>query len=160
MPGKDVQLPTRTGLSAGALLINPKTRLHASPLACLLLHYHLTAEPDSRCSVPRLIARCVAGFVVAAFKMAEKPNSDTALPLSSPSKTTVIGTPAVNKYGRVIISLENCLLPEERLSTTPSSLDGLDPETEMDLRILGCELIQTAGILLRLPQVATCYFIQ
>ena len=106
------------------------------------------------------MGRCVAGFVVASFKMAENPNSDTALPLSSPSKTTVIGTPAVNKYGRVIISLENCLLPEERLSTTPSSLDGLDPETEMDLRILGCELIQTAGILLRLPQVATCYFIQ
>ena len=100
------------------------------------------------------MGRCVAGFVVASFKMAENPNSDTALPLSSPSKTTVIGTPAVNKYGRVIISLENCLLPEERLSTTPSSLDGLDPETEMDLRILGCELIQTAGILLRLPQVA------
>jgi hypothetical protein len=56
-------------------------------------------------------------------------------------------------YGRVIINLENCLLPTERLACTASSLDGLDPETEMDLRILGCELIQTAGILLRLPQV-------
>ena len=56
-------------------------------------------------------------------------------------------------YGRVIINLENCLLPTERLANTASSLDGLDPETEMDLRILGCELIQTAGILLRLPQV-------
>uniref|UniRef100_A0A8C2KXE0 Cyclin L1 n=1 Tax=Cyprinus carpio TaxID=7962 RepID=A0A8C2KXE0_CYPCA len=33
-------------------------------------------------------------------------------------------------------------------------LDGLDCETETDLRILGCELIQAAGILLRLPQVA------
>uniref|UniRef100_A0A672Q2A0 Cyclin L1 n=1 Tax=Sinocyclocheilus grahami TaxID=75366 RepID=A0A672Q2A0_SINGR len=33
-------------------------------------------------------------------------------------------------------------------------LDGLDHETETDLRILGCELIQSAGILLRLPQVA------
>uniref|UniRef100_A0A672PLP3 Cyclin L1 n=1 Tax=Sinocyclocheilus grahami TaxID=75366 RepID=A0A672PLP3_SINGR len=33
-------------------------------------------------------------------------------------------------------------------------LDGLDRETETDLRILGCELIQAAGILLHLPQVA------
>uniref|UniRef100_A0A3P9PTS8 Cyclin L1a n=1 Tax=Poecilia reticulata TaxID=8081 RepID=A0A3P9PTS8_POERE len=33
-------------------------------------------------------------------------------------------------------------------------LDGLDLNTETDLRILGCELIQSAGILLRLPQVA------
>uniref|UniRef100_A0A8C1UM96 Cyclin L1a n=1 Tax=Cyprinus carpio TaxID=7962 RepID=A0A8C1UM96_CYPCA len=32
--------------------------------------------------------------------------------------------------------------------------DGLDLYTETDLRILGCELIQSAGILLRLPQVA------
>ncbi|KAJ7420354.1 Cyclin-L1 [Willisornis vidua] len=32
--------------------------------------------------------------------------------------------------------------------------DGLDLQCETDLRILGCELIQAAGILLRLPQVA------
>ena len=30
----------------------------------------------------------------------------------------------------------------------PSSCDCLGEQTEMDLRILGCELIQTAGILL------------
>ena len=58
------------------------------------------------------------------------------------------------QYGRAVISLENCLLPEDRLASTPSSKDGLDAETETDLRILGCELIQTAGIRLRLPQVA------
>ena len=57
-------------------------------------------------------------------------------------------------YGNVILTLKNCLLPEEKLSPTPSQVDGLDKETEIDLRILGCELIQTAGILLKLPQVA------
>ncbi|KAI1231524.1 hypothetical protein IHE44_0007977 [Lamprotornis superbus] len=31
---------------------------------------------------------------------------------------------------------------------------GLDPDTETELRVTGCELIQAAGILLRLPQVA------
>ncbi|XP_046388299.1 cyclin-L1 isoform X2 [Ischnura elegans] len=57
-------------------------------------------------------------------------------------------------YGKVVLTLKNCLLPEEKLSPTPSQLDGLDQGTETDLRILGCELIQTAGILLKLPQVA------
>ena len=57
-------------------------------------------------------------------------------------------------YGDVHISLENCILPEEKLSETPSMKDGLDKDMETDLRILGCEFIQTAGILLKLPQVS------
>jgi len=56
-------------------------------------------------------------------------------------------------FSRVIITLDNILIPEEKLSSTPSVIDGLNPETERDLRILGCELIQTSGILLKLPQV-------
>ncbi|XP_043076633.1 cyclin-L1 isoform X2 [Puntigrus tetrazona] len=57
-------------------------------------------------------------------------------------------------YSEVFLAIDSSTIPEERLSTTPSMLDGLDHETETDLRILGCELIQSAGILLRLPQVA------
>ncbi|XP_039298094.1 cyclin-L2-like [Nilaparvata lugens] len=57
-------------------------------------------------------------------------------------------------YGKIVLSLNNCILPESKLSLTPSKLDGFDSETETDLRILGCEMIQTGGILLRLPQVA------
>ncbi|KAK9884355.1 hypothetical protein WA026_005305 [Henosepilachna vigintioctopunctata] len=57
-------------------------------------------------------------------------------------------------YGKILLSLRNLLLPDEKLSPTPSQNDGLDVETETDLRIYGCELIQTAGILLKLPQVA------
>lgn len=57
-------------------------------------------------------------------------------------------------YGKIVLTLENCLLPEAKLELTPSLADGLDRDTEVDLRILGCELIQTAGILLKLPQVA------
>lgn len=60
----------------------------------------------------------------------------------------------VRDFSRVIITLENIVIPDENLSPTPSMIDGLSEETEMDLRILGCELIQTAGILLKLPQVA------
>lgn len=56
-------------------------------------------------------------------------------------------------YGKVILTLKNQLLPDDKLITTPSQTDGLDGDTETDLRIYGCELIQTAGILLKLPQV-------
>ncbi|KAH3825631.1 cyclin-L1-like [Dreissena polymorpha] len=57
-------------------------------------------------------------------------------------------------FSSIIITLENVLIPDEKLSPTPSMQDGLDIDTETDLRILGCELIQTSGILLKLPQVA------
>ena len=56
-------------------------------------------------------------------------------------------------FSKVVLTLENVLIPDEKLSPTPSMQDGLDLETETDLRILGCELIQTSGILLKLPQV-------
>lgn len=58
------------------------------------------------------------------------------------------------KFGRVILTVSNSVLPLEKLTTTPSSFDGMTPETEVDLRNVGCNLIQTAGKLLRLPQVA------
>ena len=61
-------------------------------------------------------------------------------------------------YSEVYLTIDNSLIPEERLSPTPSMLDGLDLHAETDLRILGCELIQSAGILLRMPQVPTIIF--
>uniref|UniRef100_H0XUF9 Cyclin L2 n=1 Tax=Otolemur garnettii TaxID=30611 RepID=H0XUF9_OTOGA len=57
-------------------------------------------------------------------------------------------------YSGVLITLENCLLPEDKLRFTPSMSNGLDTDTETALRVVGCELIQAAGTLLRLPQVA------
>lgn len=73
-----------------------------------------------------------------------------------PEHTSTNVSKIVSKpYGKVELSLNNVLLPEEKLNNTPSILDGMDPETETDLRILGCELIQTAGILLKLPQVSS-----
>lgn len=69
--------------------------------------------------------------------------------LNSNNSTRTLPKP----YGNVELSLNNVLLPEEKLNPTPSKEDGMDAETETSLRILGCELIQTAGILLKLPQV-------
>uniref|UniRef100_A0A8C5Q492 Cyclin L2 n=1 Tax=Leptobrachium leishanense TaxID=445787 RepID=A0A8C5Q492_9ANUR len=68
-----------------------------------------------------------------------------------PSNGILIGD---KMYSGVLINLENCLMTEERCALTPSIVDGLDVDTETDLRFVGCELIQAAGILLRIPQVA------
>ena len=48
-------------------------------------------------------------------------------------------------YSGVLITLENCLLPDDKLRFTPSMSSGLDTDTETDLRVVGCELIQAAG---------------
>ena len=50
--------------------------------------------------------------------------------------------------------LQNVIFPKERLEMTPSMEEGLDEETEYELRNMGAELIQKAGIYLKLPQVA------
>ena len=55
----------------------------------------------------------------------------------------------------VVLTLSNVILPREKLypNPTPSMLDGLPWDVEYDLRLIGCELIQTACLLLKLPQV-------
>lgn len=65
----------------------------------------------------------------------------------------------IKPYGKIVLTLKNQLLPEEKLESTPSQSDGLDIDTETDLRIYGCELIQTAGILLKLPQVTYLFLL-
>lgn len=83
--------------------------------------------------------------------------------LAEASSTTASTTGGLlpKAYGKIVLTLENVLLPDEKLSPTPSSLDGLEEESEIDLRIMGCELITTAGILLKLPQVRKikCYIL-
>ena len=59
-----------------------------------------------------------------------------------------------DEYGEVIINLENCKIPKERLELTPSMRDGLDYKIEHQLRIMCCENLQYSGLLLKLPQVA------
>ncbi|CAF2126039.1 unnamed protein product [Rotaria magnacalcarata] len=60
------------------------------------------------------------------------------------------------EYGRVVLTLSNVLLPPEKLypNPTPSIIEGLPYDVEYDLRLIGCELIQSACLLLKLPQTA------
>uniref|UniRef100_A0A8C8C759 Cyclin-L1 n=1 Tax=Oncorhynchus tshawytscha TaxID=74940 RepID=A0A8C8C759_ONCTS len=94
-----------------------------------------------------LLCRSMLSFVanMAAVPLSAVPNTSTN------NDGILIGD---RVYSEVYLTISNSLIPEERLQPTPSMLDGLDLHTETDLRILGCELIQSAGILLRLPQVA------
>ncbi|SOV02079.1 uncharacterized protein UDID_04974 [Ustilago sp. UG-2017a] len=48
--------------------------------------------------------------------------------------------------------LFNPLATLEQLAAAPSMTDGLSHDLEMELRALGCQLIQQIGILVRLPQ--------
>ncbi|KAI8981778.1 cyclin-like protein [Mycotypha africana] len=52
------------------------------------------------------------------------------------------------------VTLSNPLASLEQLETTVSRKDGFSEKYEEDLRFVGAELIQSAGILLKLPQVA------
>ena len=63
---------------------------------------------------------------------------------------------SLNEFSCVLLSLENCTIPEDRLRDTPSRKDGVNQGLEVDLRMVGCEYIQSAGLLLRLPQVTLC----
>ena len=72
----------------------------------------------------------------------------------SVAPTVVAANTTEDKFGRVVLTISNSVLPLEKLSPTPSSLDGMSQVVEDDLRNLGCDLIQTAGKLLKLPQVA------
>lgn len=60
----------------------------------------------------------------------------------------------IKDFDRIHLNLENCIVPRERIENTPSAKQGMSHELEVDLRIVGCEYIQAAGLLLQLPQVA------
>ena len=61
----------------------------------------------------------------------------------------------IKEFSKTLLSLENCVVPRERLLHTPSRQDGIGCELEVNLRLVGCECIQNAGLLLKLPQVSS-----
>ena len=46
--------------------------------------------------------------------------------------------------------MQNAIATLEQLENVPSRKDGISEELEEQLRLFGCELIQSAGILLKL----------
>ena len=85
--------------------------------------------------------------------------------LTTTTNTTPV-TPSINsnmaskeQFGHIKLDISNSVLPYAKLVTTPSSNDGIPEDTEHQIRSLGCELIQLAGKLLKLPQVRIHEFI-
>lgn len=70
------------------------------------------------------------------------------------SSSNVQPQPQQQQQGILKVSLELPLLRNDQLYPTPSMADSLPFDVEFDLRLVGCELIQTAGRLLKLPQTA------
>ena len=60
----------------------------------------------------------------------------------------------IKEFDKTVLTLDNCIIPRGRLLNTPSSKDGMSRDTEIDIRIKGCECIQSAGLLLKVPQVS------
>jgi cyclin L len=52
----------------------------------------------------------------------------------------------------VFSTLDNFYLTDEQLENSPSRQDGIDRDTEAELRAYGASLIQEAGLLLCWPQ--------
>ncbi|XP_020590427.1 cyclin-L1-1-like [Phalaenopsis equestris] len=52
----------------------------------------------------------------------------------------------------IYTAIDNFYLTDEDLKNSPSRKDDIQEDTEIMLRIYGCDLIQESGILLRLPQ--------
>ena len=52
----------------------------------------------------------------------------------------------------IFTTLDNFYVSKEDLASSPSRADGISAEVETAQRVYGCELIQQAGILLKLPQ--------
>ena len=72
---------------------------------------------------------------------------------TAPPSTTNIDMIPKDQFGHIKLDISNSVLPYEKLNQTPSSNDGLPDDVEIQIRSLGCELIQLAGKLLKLPQV-------
>jgi hypothetical protein len=51
------------------------------------------------------------------------------------------------------LHLDSFYLTEEQLENSPSRQDGIDKDTEANLRMYGCEIIQEAGLMLSFDQV-------
>ncbi|CAK9302225.1 unnamed protein product [Gordionus sp. m RMFG-2023] len=58
--------------------------------------------------------------------------------------------PTIKPY----LSLSNILLPSDKVINPPSLTDYISIDFDFELRVRGCELIQEAGVLLKLPQVS------
>ena len=81
-------------------------------------------------------------------------NTDGLTNKTDQSLTPTSTSSSVSNMPLYKISLEIPIMTPDKLYPTPSMSDNLPYDVEFDLRLVGCELIQTAGRLLKMPQVS------
>merc|ERR1719245_1489108 len=82
------------------------------------------------------------------------PAAAAATPASEAAPASEKDSSQKPQFGRIILDISNSVLPDDKLASTPSSKDGLPTESELQIRSLACDLVQIAGKLLKIPQVA------
>ncbi len=101
--------------------------------------------------------RTFSSSLLQALSSKQIPNDGQNLSPSNNNNKTDSTNSAKNAGPIFKISLEIPVMTPEKLYPTPSMADSLPYDVEFDLRLVGCELIQTAGQLLKLPQVIYKY---
>ena len=84
-------------------------------------------------------------------------NNSLPNPALAPLTNSDVAPKEQQQFGHIVLDISNSVLPLDKLAATPSSNDGLSEDLEHQIRSLGCELIQLAGKLLKLPQVNQTY---
>ena len=57
------------------------------------------------------------------------------------------------EFRDVLITLENSIIPQEAIESTPSRKEGIPEDLEKNCRLIGCDFIHSTGVLLDFPQV-------
>ena len=86
-------------------------------------------------------------------------NNSLPSPALVPSTNLDAAPKEQQRFGHIVLDISNSVLPLDKLAATPSSNDGLSEDLEHQIRSFGCELIQLAGKLLKLPQVTQTYLL-
>jgi hypothetical protein len=108
-----------------------------------------TNSPLANSSTPPATVVVTTTSTTTASTTATTATSAISASNTSTTTTTVLQPANVNFKVRLDVPL----MTSEQLYPTPSMKDNLPFDVEFDLRLTGCELIQTAGRLLKLPQV-------
>ena len=108
---------------------------------CTFSSYHLPIGRNHVFQVP--------SFIFLHFRMVIQANGK-----DYHSVEIQLGTGNLTEDSTWLIKNALVLIPKDKLDVSPSIEEGLKQETETELRNMGGDLIQKAGIYLRLPQVA------
>jgi hypothetical protein len=133
-------------------LLAPVGRSSAASLN-LLSSASSTTLPSESSFVSSHTISCSNSAIQMAASNSSQIVSDTASANPSQANTSNSMQKAISSIESLKVNLVIPLMSPDKLYPTPSMKDNLPFDVEFDLRLTGCQLIQTAGRLLKFPQV-------